>query len=237
MPLDARLNRMSCNKLHATVLNMVRKMNKNLKNLICASFILSVFFPFYSISSDLTDKKENFVNCTSDPPNNHKCEMQYYGKKSVLRVKYDVCPGFDINIDNDIVEVFCSPPRDYSNYSYYKYINGHLLFFKYDSAFGGNDNLVDELSFQIDSPYLISLKKDFYDDMKNNTIPHIGEVKSKSFLFDENRNKSKMYLIKGDKVLILSSKIDGNNQEWYRIFYSGKKDIDMWIKADAVYLN
>ena len=46
-----------------------------------------------------------------------------------------------------------------------------------------------------------------------------------------------MYLIKGDKVLILSSKIDGNNQEWYRIFYSGKKDIDMWIKADAVYLN
>ena len=118
------------------------------------------------------------MNCTSDPPNNHKCEMQYYGKKSVLSIKYDVCPGFDINIDNDIVKVFCSPPRDYSNYSYYK-----------------------------------------------------------SFLFDENRNKSKMYLIKGDKVLILSSKIDGNNQEWYRIFYSGKKDIDMWIKADAVYLN
>ena len=80
--LDARLNRMSCNKLHATALNMVRKMNKNLKNLIYTSFILSVFFPFYSISSDLTDKKENFVNCTSDPPNNHKCEMQYYGKKN-----------------------------------------------------------------------------------------------------------------------------------------------------------
>mgnify|MGYP000746796247 CR=1 FL=1 len=84
-----------------------------------------------------------------------------------------------------------------------------------------------------DNPYI----GDFYDDMKNNTIPHIGEVKSKSFLFDENRNKSKMHLIKGDKVLILSSKIDENNQEWYRIFYSGKKDIDMWIKADAVDLN
>ena len=81
MHLDARLNRMSCNKLHATALNMVRKMNKNLKNLIYTSFILSVFFPFYSISSDLTNKNENFVNCTSDPPNNHKCEMQYYGKK------------------------------------------------------------------------------------------------------------------------------------------------------------
>ena len=30
-------------------------------------------------------------------------------------------------------------------------------------------------------------------DMKNNTIPHIGEVKSKSFLFDENRNKKVLF--------------------------------------------
>lgn len=212
-------------------------MNNILRRLIRAAFILIAFLPLYSISGELTRESNNFVNCTSDSFNDHECEMQYYGKKSVFKVKYDTCPGFNVNIDNDIVEVSCSPPRDYSNYSYYKYIDGHLLFFKYDSAFGGNDNLVDELSFEIDSPYLISLKRNFYDDMKNNTIPKVGFIKGKTFLFDENRNKSKMYLVKGDKVLILSSEIDENHQEWYRIFYSGKKDIDMWIKADAVDLN
>ncbi|WP_205767002.1 hypothetical protein [Aggregatibacter actinomycetemcomitans] len=163
--------------------------------------------------------------------------MQYYGRNEFFTVKYEACPAFNINIDNDIIEVFCSPVKDYSNYSYYKYINGRLLFFKYDSAFGGNDNLVDELSFQTTSPYLISLKKDFYDDMKNNTIPKVGFIKGKTFLFDENRKKSKMYLVKGDKVLILSSQIDRANKEWYRIFYPGKKDIDMWIEANSIDLN
>ncbi|MDC2826245.1 hypothetical protein PHA51_09420 [Rodentibacter pneumotropicus] len=212
-------------------------MNKNLKNLICASAIISIFFSFYTDSREFVEKRENLVTCSIDSFGNHECLMKYHGKNETFKVKYDTCPSFDISINSDVVEVFCSPVRDYSNYTYYKYIDDDLLFFKYNSAFGGNDSLVDKLSYKTDSPYLISLKKNFYDDMKNNTIPQLGFIKSKTFLFDKNGSKSKMYLVKDDKVLILSSRIDKANKKWYRVFYSGKKDIDMWIEADQVYIN
>ncbi|WGE42565.1 hypothetical protein [Actinobacillus equuli] len=158
--------------------------------------------------------------------------MQYNGRSELFKVNYDICPAFNVNINNDIVEVFCSPLRDYSNYIYYKNINNDLLFFKYDSAFGGDDSLVEQLSYETHSPYLITLRRSFYNDVKMNNIPKVGFIKSKTFLFDKNGNKTKMYLVKGDKVLILSKK--NGDKEWYRVFYQGKKDLDMWIKADSV---
>ena len=46
-----------------------------------------------------------------------------------------------------------------------------------------------------------------------------------------------MYLIKGDRISILDEKIDEHGEKWYFINYKGKKEINMWIKADSVDLN
>lgn len=46
-----------------------------------------------------------------------------------------------------------------------------------------------------------------------------------------------MYLVRNDSILILDKFLDENNIKWYLINYKGKKDINMWIKADAVDLN
>ncbi|WP_018652812.1 hypothetical protein [Actinobacillus capsulatus] len=206
-----------------------------LRNLMRASIAIIIFFSCCTNSIGLTKENKNYVNCNSDSFGNHECQMQYNGRNELFKVYYDICPAFNVNINNDIVEVFCSPLRDYSNYIYYKNINNDLLFFKYDSAFGGDDNLVEKLSYETHSPYLLTLRRSFYDDVKINNIPKIGFIKSKTFLFDKNGNKTNMYLVKGDKVLILSKK--NGDKEWYRVFYQGKKDLDMWIEADSVYLN
>ena len=45
-----------------------------------------------------------------------------------------------------------------------------------------------------------------------------------------------MYLIKGDQVIINDVRYL-KNEKWYLINYKGKKEINMWIKADSVDLN
>ncbi|MCQ9122115.1 hypothetical protein BKG95_06030 [Rodentibacter pneumotropicus] len=62
-------------------------------------------------------------------------------------------------------------------------------------------------------------------------------VLDKVYLYDSNGLKSNMYLIKGDKVSILDEKKTLDGQSWYFINFKGKKDINMWIKADSVDLN
>ncbi|WP_372651619.1 hypothetical protein [Aggregatibacter actinomycetemcomitans] len=62
-------------------------------------------------------------------------------------------------------------------------------------------------------------------------------IKNKVYLYNDNLKLSKMYLVKGDEVIILNESIDDNGQKWYFINYKGKKEINMWIKADSVDLN
>ena len=59
-------------------------------------------------------------------------------------------------------------------------------------------------------------------------------INKKAFLYTDLCTKTPMYLIKGDQVTILNEKIDKNDQKWYFINYKGKKDINMWIKAEDV---
>ncbi|MDD5212445.1 MAG: hypothetical protein PHV62_08510, partial [Sulfuricurvum sp.] len=68
------------------------------------------------------------------------------------------------------------------------------------------------------------------------TTMTIKTLIAKSPLYKElsESSQSKMYLIAGDKVILLDSKTDGAGQEWYYISYQGKKEIKMWIKAEAV---
>ncbi|WGE74251.1 hypothetical protein [Actinobacillus equuli] len=56
----------------------------------------------------------------------------------------------------------------------------------------------------------------------------------KAYLYRSPNNVSKKYLIKDDEITILNEKTDNSGQKWYFINYKGKKDINMWIKAEAV---
>lgn len=68
-------------------------------------------------------------------------------------------------------------------------------------------------------------------------IEDLAKVKYKSILYLSPDKKTNMYLIKGDKVKVLKDKLDDKGRKWYFINYKGKKEINMWIKADSVDLN
>ena len=63
-------------------------------------------------------------------------------------------------------------------------------------------------------------------------------INSKSYLYSkpDDKYRSNMYLIKGDQIKIIGESMNSNIQ-WYFINYKGKKEINMWIKADSVDLN
>ncbi|OOF60053.1 hypothetical protein [Rodentibacter myodis] len=65
-----------------------------------------------------------------------------------------------------------------------------------------------------------------------------GVSKNKIYLYDNPRDeyKTKLYLIDGDHFFILDE-FSYLEQKWYFINYRGKKEINMWIKADSVDLN
>ncbi|QEH45945.1 hypothetical protein FXB78_05190 [Aggregatibacter actinomycetemcomitans] len=66
------------------------------------------------------------------------------------------------------------------------------------------------------------------------SMMNLMEIKHKSILYVNPNEKSNMYLIKGDKVRIIKDKLDDKGIKWYFINYKGKKEINMWIKADSV---
>ena len=68
-------------------------------------------------------------------------------------------------------------------------------------------------------------------------IEDLAKVKYKSILYLSPDEKTNMYLIKGDKVKVLKDKLDDKGRKWYFINYKGKKEINMWIKADSVDLD
>ena len=65
-----------------------------------------------------------------------------------------------------------------------------------------------------------------------------GIVKYKAYLYrnPNSKDKTSLYLIKGDVISILNKKND-NGEMWFFVKYKGKKEINMWIKADAIDLN
>ena len=64
----------------------------------------------------------------------------------------------------------------------------------------------------------------------------IGFVNKRSYLYTSPNSISKMYLIKGDQVIINDVR-SLRDEKWYLINYKGKKEINMWIKADSVDLD
>ncbi|WP_210432910.1 hypothetical protein [Rodentibacter caecimuris] len=98
---------------------------------------------------------------------------------------------------------------------------GDLVKYKYNL---GEKSIVkkDGVFFEVNNSYLVP---DFY-------------IKSKSYLYSspDEKNKTKMYLVKRDRIKIINESIN-NDIRWFFINYKGKKEINMWIKADSVDLN
>jgi len=103
-------------------------------------------------------------------------------------------------------------------------IDDNLLLDKYEYYYlGGGPSEVDK--FIIDN--LVSFRRNISTDISDNgnRMFSLGYVNKKSYLYNENYNKTDMYLVKGDKVLILDVKKDSKSNKWYKILFPGKKNI------------
>ena len=74
------------------------------------------------------------------------------------------------------------------------------------------------------------------ESINSSSCKEIGFVNKRSYLYTSPNSISKIYLIKGDQVIINDVR-SLRDEKWYLINYKGKKEINMWIKADSVYLN
>ena len=94
---------------------------------------------------------------------------------------------------------------------------------------GSGPSEVDE--FIIDN--LVSFRRNISTDISDNgnRMFSLGYVNKKSYLYNENYNKTDMYLVKGDKVLILDVKKDSKSNKWYKILFPGKKSIIKWMRS------
>ncbi len=65
------------------------------------------------------------------------------------------------------------------------------------------------------------------------------KIKVKSYLYQNaaEKYKTKMYLVEGDLVTILDQKSDNKGLKWYLINYKGKKELQMWLKEEAIDIN
>lgn len=109
-------------------------------------------------------------------------------------------------------------------------IDDNLLLDKYEYYYlGSGPSEVDE--FIIDN--LVSFRRNISTDISDNgnRMFSLGYVNKKSYLYNENYNKTDMYLVKGDKVLILDVKKDSKNNKWYKILFPGKKSIIKWMRS------
>ena len=80
-------------------------------------------------------------------------------------------------------------------------------------------------------------EKNYLENIITRSASNTSRVINKSYLYSSIGVRSDMYLIKGDRVHILEERIDEHGIKWFFINYKGKKEINMWIKADSVDLN
>ena len=64
------------------------------------------------------------------------------------------------------------------------------------------------------------------------------QLSKKSYLYSKPKSnmQTKTYLVRGDKVSLLDEQIDDTGQDWLKINYKGRKNLTIWIKAEAIEL-
>lgn len=212
-------------------------------------FLVSITFSYgvyamsgRSVQGNLNnDDIEDDITCEDSPDLNFKCFISVSNQKvRTFEVKENnECSHFSIGISKGYeIEVQCGNRLD-SNFYYYTYNNikndWFLSKYEYLSIVNSPDDEGDSL--MIDSKVLKSLERSLFHDInkQGNHMISMGYIKKKAYLYNGNYNRTNMYLIKGDKVLILDTREDKTNKnQWYQIYFKGKKDIIAWIHSNDV---
>lgn len=170
---------------------------------------------------------------------NYQCELILGNKyHNILDIKSNnECGVFKITpVSTDKITVDCNF-KSISNIYTYELINNKLLLTEYEYEYFNSPSEFD--SFIISRDNILQLNRNISDDISENgnRMVSVGYINKKSYLHDEKFNKTKMYLIDGDKVLVLSTKNDDKNTKWYEIIFFGKKVVNKWIlSSDVSYL-
>lgn len=171
--------------------------------------------------------------------------VNFYNKSSIPVIGQRVIPIICKNKNKIIIGIMLMY-SDYSNHypwyinftpNFYEFsddkIKKHNILnniFKLNGRYGNiiND---EEITNRIIYPYYS--KEKILDKLYKEKICEIYKIKNikqqKQLLYKTPNKKTKMYLIKGDKVEILKEK-----DNWLYILYKGKKDIKAWIPKSAV---
>ena len=215
------------------------------------------------LGSVLLDNKDVIVISNSYNASSTKTELSYIFSKlngnilKIERINYspecDRYYGYFLNFHNsinveDINEIFIDSFESRYGFKDYVFfnkndnlvlnINGHdknIFFSTYD------DKSILIINYDISSDGGVLSEKYMKCEYLNESIntsscKDIGFVNKRSYLYTSPNSISKMYLIKGDQVIINDVR-SLKNEKWYLINYKGKKEINMWIKADSVDLN
>lgn len=182
---------------------------------------------------------------------NHICYIPILKKQNKFFIRNSFCLDKYVNFSSEVWEVN-SYSIDYnaelSEVSNDDIINiGETGLFKptarSDGTVHNNKISFKNLIYKIDSEelsvdYVFKLYNGVPDLRDNSLKICVRLIKDRVYLYNKSdyKEKTKMYLIKNDKVCLLN-KEDTEQGKWYLINYKGKKDINMWIKADAVDLN
>jgi hypothetical protein len=143
--------------------------------------------------------------------------------------------------DNYLIVRCFSNNVDGGQFDMYYYFNSQNILKQITKAYSNDEGIIKstyQFIPKINIPTLSNYKdKNFsYEYLNQNYKNFIKIVKSnktiynlKQPLYSEPQIKTKMYLLKNDKVEILEEKDD-----WLYILYKGKKDIKAWIPKSAV---
>ncbi|MBN6070717.1 hypothetical protein HYE53_06385 [Aggregatibacter actinomycetemcomitans] len=218
------------------------------------------------LGSLLLDNKRNFTISNSyNASSQTKSELNYIFDKldgKLLKIEkidysvlYGIYYGYVINISNglsitEINESYIDKINSlygFKDYSLLKdrygiglsaNIGNKDIFFKFH-----NNKKIFMIDYDLDNDSVLGYKyvecKLLNDVVDYSLCNQVGFVNKKSYLYSdasESTGVTKMYLVKGDQVLIKNVKIS-QNEKWYFINYKGKKNINMWLKADSVDLN
>ena len=215
------------------------------------------------LGSVLLDNKDVIVISNSYNASSTKTELSYIFSKlngNILKMEqvnyspeYDRYYGYFLNFPNDINveginEEFIDGLESRYGFKDYTFFNknDHLIlnikehdkniFF---STYNNKSILIINYDISSDGRLLSEkyMKCEYLNESINSSsCKEIGFVNKRSYLYTSPNSISKMYLIKGDQVIINDVK-SLKNEKWYLINYKGKKEINMWIKADSVDLN
>ena len=162
---------------------------------------------------DIKDKLPNYD--LSDEYIRSNCKLDYFFEDSL----------------NDFIKRF--------NENNINIINGIERYRKLLLIYPYSDSTKKEYSIILNELSKVKLinEKNYLENIITRSTSNTSRVINKSYLYSSIGIRSDMYLIKGDRVHILEERIDEHGIKWFFINYKGKKEINMWIKADSVVLN